>query len=410
MSSVGSRNQYVLVGGGLQASLIALAVRHYQPTATVTILEANARLCGNHTWSFHASDIPESAAGWADSLPTTEWGAYHVQFPHMARRLVSHYRAIASTALESYVRGLTGKSEGSLQAQLATSRSDEPVRSGLHLVCQASVTQLDARQVGTADGRTFAADLVIDCRGQAAASPTRHCGYQKFVGFEFELEEDWPLREPVLMDARVEQRDGFRFLYVLPFERRRVLIEDTRFSDRAELDREECFTEIRGYLARHGVQRYKVIREETGCLPMPFARAALPTGAEPLAGGYAGGWFHAATGYSMPLAMRFAETVARTSPQGAATAIRQLAKRHRPRAIFARTLNRLLFRLVQPDQRWQIFRRFYQVLGDRSLQRFYAHEFSAMDAARIVLGRPPQGLTPLRFLRSFGAQPCLVTG
>ncbi len=90
-------------------------------------------------------------------------------------------------------------------------------------------------------------------------------------------------------------------------------------------------------------------------------------------------------------------------------AVRDLASRHQRRAGFARFLNRLLFRLVRPESRWQIFRRFYRVLSEDAICRFYAHEFTTRDVARIVVGWPPGGLTPIRFFRTPTSMPCLST-
>jgi hypothetical protein len=56
---------------------------------------------------------------------------------------------------------------------------------------------------------------------------------------------------------------------------------------------------------------------------------------------------------------------------------------------------------VTPRDRWKIFRRFYRVLSEDRIARFYAHRFTVADAARIVIGRPPSGLAPMRFARSF---------
>jgi hypothetical protein len=41
------------------------------------------------------------------------------------------------------------------------------------------------------------------------------------------------------------------------------------------------------------------------------------------------------------------------------------------------------------------------VLPEERISRFYAHRFTFTDAARIVIGRPPTGLAPIRFARSF---------
>jgi lycopene beta-cyclase len=137
---------------------------------------------------------------------------------------------------------------------------------------------------------------------------------------------------------------------------------------------------------------------------MPYAAAASRPGPT-LAGGYAGGWYHAATGYSMPLAVRFAELVARARPNEVAAAIAAAAAEDRVRRSFTRFLNRLLFCLVRPADRWKIFRRFYRVLPEERIARFYAHRFTFIDAARIVIGWPPSGLAPIRFARSFVSLP-----
>ena len=133
---------------------------------------------------------------------------------------------------------------------------------------------------------------------------------------------------------------------------------------------------------------------------MPYA-AAPGAKRMSVAGGYAGGWYHAATGYSMPLAIRFADLVAKAAPEHIAAELAAVASRDALRRWFARFLNRLLFCLVQPTDRWKVFRRFYQVLSEDRISRFYAHQFNVADAARIVIGRPPAGLAPIRFAKSF---------
>jgi lycopene beta-cyclase len=203
---------------------------------------------------------------------------------------------------------------------------------------------------------------------------------------------------PVVMDDRIDQSDGFRFVYTLPMERRRVLVEDTRFSNSPSIDRDDCFEQVRGYLARFGIERMRIVREEFGVLPMPTSGPLPGQGKSGLAGGYRGGWFHAATGYSFPLAVAVAEMVATNPIANLPAALEQLAQLHAPNARFARFLNRLLFDLVSPTARYQIFRRFYRVLDERQIARFYSHRFNRHDAFRIVVGVPPRGLRPLNFL------------
>ncbi len=381
MSASRTTYDYVLVGGGLQAGLLALAINHYKPNAKVLLLDRNDRLFGNHTWSFHLGDVA-GQLDWLRTLPMREWPAYTVHFPGFNRLVDLPYCSTSSGQFESAIQTLVDQ-RGKLEIRISV-----------------TVSEVSVNRVLTTDGQVFEGLSVIDCRGQAT-NQSSGVGFQKFYGLEIELDEDWPDRLPVLMEANVDQSDGFRFLYVLPFTSRRVLIEDTRFSDSKSLDKVDSLQRIEAYLERKSVLNWRVIREEEGCLPMPYASVFKPTVSDQLAGGFAGGWFHAATGYSFPLAARFAEVVATSTPQNAQQRVLQLARENRFQSSFSRFLNRLLFRLVSPNRRFEVFRRFYTALPNKTIQRFYAHTFTKTDAARILFGSPPRGLTPVRFLQSF---------
>ena len=169
-----------------------------------------------------------------------------------------------------------------------------------------------------------------------------------------------------------------------------MLIEETHFSDTPLLDRPLLRQRIFEYARARGVTGWRVIREEAGVLPMPWncGRPLVPD-IGPLPVGYAGGWFHPATGYSLPVAVRVSLAIASVQPNEARSALLTLAKRIAPRQRFGRFLNRLLFTLVVPEQRWQVFRRLYRAVPDATLNRFYALDFGPLDAARMVVGWPP---------------------
>jgi lycopene beta-cyclase len=117
--------------------------------------------------------------------------------------------------------------------------------------------------------------------------------------------------------------------------------------------------------------------------------------------GYGGGWFHPTTGYSFPMAARFAGVVAREKPEHLRLALRSLARSHGRQLRFATLLNRLLFGAFVPEDRRNVLERFYQ-LPEASIRRFYALTTSAGDRARIVCGRPPRGFS-LRVALTRGA-------
>ncbi|MEL6105251.1 MAG: lycopene cyclase family protein [Planctomycetota bacterium] len=416
-----SEFDYVLAGGGLQSGLLALAIRHHSPNASVLLLEKGDHIAGNHTWSFHPGDVPESCSSWIEPLIKYRWQRYEVRFSDFQRRIELPYASIPSDHFASVVKDLfdeaagdsyVGGNRGEVFSTRAAYGSGEVglltksarMTSTWQLKTGVEVDEIHAGRVHTRCGQTFHGRLVIDCRGPSSQADTfSGTGFQKFYGFEIESEDAWPRACPTLMESSADQRDGFRFLYTLPFTRNRVLIEDTRFSDTPRLNRLECLSQVEDYLHRNGVSRYRIVREESGVLPMPFSSELLPHAGRPLAGGYAGGWFHAATGYSFPMAVGFADAVASRSVYVSEPEVASLAEEHRWRSRYARFLNRLLFRLVAPERRFKIFKRFYRVLGERSIERFYSHRFTFADAFRIVVGVPPtlSGLRPHRFLRSF---------
>jgi len=273
------------------------------------------------------------------------------------------------------------------------------------LLLNTNIERIDRNQIWIHD-TCVTGEVVIDCRGpcRAAIRSKGGCGYQKFYGFEIELAKPWPDDAPIVMDSLADQADGYRFIYSLPFTQNRVLVELTQFSEHTEISRNASLHEVSAYIAAKTDSEWQIIREECGCLPMPWNRAVTPAATIPLRGGYAGGWFHAATGYSVPLAVRWADAVARSSADRVFDAVNGLRNEHLSRAHQARFLNRLLFRLVQPDRRHEIFRRFYRALPDETIERFYAHRFTPGDLLRILVGRPPSRLTPIQFLKSFASE------
>jgi lycopene beta-cyclase len=364
----------ILVGGGLQSALIALAVLQRHPHARLALVEREHALGGVHTWSFHAGDLGEAMARVVEPLVVRRWPGYEVAFPGLARRLEQPYASISSGRLAEVV-----------EAALARAPNARLVRG-------VAATHLHAHGVQLATGEWLAGTQVIDARGPEAGAAQ---AFQKFVGLELELMEAPARERPVVMDATVAQHDGFRFVYTLPLAAERWLIEDTYYSDSPALDEPLLTRRVLDYARAQGLRVSRVLRTERGVLPLPLELPppALPGDAGALVAGYRGGWFHPTTGYSLPCAARLAELVADSWP--AAPAPERLAAlqgEQREQARFATLLNRLLFRACAPEQRWRVLERFYR-LPEPSIARFYALQTTRADRARILLGAPPRGVS-----------------
>lgn len=365
---------FLLIGGGLQNALIASALAHHQPEARVAMVESTDRVGGNHLWCFHAADVPELAKPWVEPFVVQRWSKYRVHFPAYERTLEESYAAVSSDALHERLAALAASNRVQLMLARAARR-------------------VEPHRVELESGEVLEARWVIDARGPERFARTAAIGYQKFIGLELEVAPGSAPAEPTLMDCTVEQRDGLRFFYVLPLAADRVLVEDTYFSDHAELDGLAVEAEISSYSAAKGLVVKGVVRRERGVLPLPWgAPVAMVGGTGLLRAGYQGGWFHPTTGYSFPLAVRLATVIATSPESELSDRLGELVTHTAGQQRFACLLNRMLFLGFAPELRRASFERFYRLPAD-TVRRFYALSMSRTDRARIVCGRPPHGLS-----------------
>jgi len=362
----------VLVGAGLASALIAQRLSHGRAGPPILMLESADEAFGEHTWSFHDADVEPDDFAWLTPMIAHRWTGQSVRFHRLRRHLRSGYASLTSASVAGAISGLPN----------VDIRTGTPVDAAL------------ADQVRLADGTEIAACCVIDCRGYQP-SDALALGYQKFVGLELELSAPHALTDPVIMDASVDQQDGYRFVYLLPFSPTRILIEDTRYADGDALDQETLVDDIERYCLGQNWVISRVLRREHGVLPIALAHDFHRFWADkprdvPQAGMRAG-LFHPTTGYSLPEAVRVANLVAELWPLGSAAlaaAIRQHAKaRHREQG-FYRLLNRMLFRAARPDRRHLVLERFYK-LPQPLIERFYAGRTTGGDILRILVGKPP---------------------
>src|SRR5690606_41823207 len=99
----------------------------------------------------------------------------------------------------------------------------------------AAINAIAPDHVRLESGETIPASGVIDARGPGdvvALGP----GWQKSVGREYRFAQPHGLDGPIIMDATVDQAEGYRFVYCLPFSETRILVEDTYYSLPPALD------------------------------------------------------------------------------------------------------------------------------------------------------------------------------
>lgn len=361
----------VLVGGGLANALIAYRLRQRHPSRQLAMVEQGPTLGGQHTWSFHDADLAPAQRAWMAPLVECTWPAYEVRFPRRRRRLAAAYHAITADRLHRVVSAELGPA--------------------VHFGC--AVRHVGPQAVTLADGRVLTARCVLDGRGFVDGWLV--AGYQLFLGQHVTLAEEHGLDVPVLMDATVAQHEGYRFVYLLPWSPRHLLIEDTYYADEPRLDPALVRRRIADYAAARGWRIVTVDREEQGVLPIPLGGDLTRLWASHAAGvpavGMRAGLFHHTTGYSLPDAVALADALAALpalTSDAVSALVRARATVSWQRQAFFRLLNRMLFRAAEPARRYRVLERFYG-LPEQSIARFYAGRPTLLDRARVLTGRPP---------------------
>lgn len=367
-STPSSRCDIAIVGGGLAGGLAALALAAKRPELDVRLIEPGP-VGGNHIWSFFDSDIAKRDRWLVAPLVRHHWPAYDVRFPAHQRTLRMGYKSITGEALAEAVA-----------AALPAGRivADRALHVAPDHVLLAAGGRIDARHV-------------IDARGAGNLSALS-CGWQKFVGQALRVKGGHGLTRPVVMDATVEQADGYRFVYLLPLDDETVFVEDTYYSDSPDLDVAAIRGRIKAYAKAQGWKVGKdVAREETGVLPVMIAgdfNRYWPRSDRTARIGVRAGAFHATTGYSLPDAVRSASDLPGLFGPDLPALLRERAAASWRRQRFYRMLGAMLFRAAEPGERYRIFERFYR-LSPGLIARFYAGRSRRGDKLRLLTGKPP---------------------
>lgn len=367
MTSAPTKCDVAIVGGGLAGGLAALALAARRPDLDVRLIEPGV-VGGNHVWSFFDSDIARGHRWLVAPLVRHHWQGYDVEFPGHQRTLAMGYKSITGEALREAVEAALGDGQ---------------------LVCDRAI-HLAPDHVLLAAGGRLDARHVIDARG-ALNGVQLDCGWQKFLGRALTVSGGHGIERPVIMDAGVEQVDGYRFVYLLPFNSETIFVEDTYYSDTAELDCDALRERIAAYAAARRWEITAVTREETGVIPVVMAgefNRLWPSSDKVARIGVRAGAFHATTGYSLPDAVRTSAAIPELVGNGLERELRRRAAQSWRRQRFYRMLSAMLFRAASSDTRYRIFERFYR-LPAGLIARFYAGSSRTSDKLRILTGRPP---------------------
>ncbi|MDJ0880082.1 MAG: lycopene cyclase family protein [Gammaproteobacteria bacterium] len=152
--------------------------------------------------------------------------------------------------------------------------------------------------INTSNGDLLA-NKVIDTRPSSSADNEQAILLQVFEGAEIETDQKLNQADQVgLMQDMAADQFGFKFNYIIPFQKNRVLVESTRFCpDQSAIKQltNDLDLALRRYFPSG---QYRVLRRERGIIPMgldPVRQALLPNWVRV---GSGGGAIRASTGYA----------------------------------------------------------------------------------------------------------------
>lgn len=358
----------LIVGGGLAGGMLLHALKQTQPHLRVLLVERGGQLGGNHTWSFHGTDVSNDIK-WLTPLISKTWPSYEVHFPGRSRVLYSSYNSIRSEDFDRFLRQSYGAD----------------------ILLNAEVIRVQRQSVTLVCGKILQARVVIDARGWGTSTKGAVAGYQKFVGLDLRLKKPHGLQHVLLKDVRIPQTDGYRFFYVLPWSSDELLVEDTYYSNSADLNVETVRDEILRYVADRGWEVDSIGRQEVGCLPLELRAAKSQVEGETLQLGASAGVYQPVTGYTFPQTLERVQALAVSPLENWDAVLTRLNRSHRSQAGYLRALNRMMFLAAVPEKRYVILERFYG-LSEGLIARFYQGRLSVADKIRILCGRPPVGI------------------
>jgi lycopene beta-cyclase len=368
----------LILGAGCAGLALALDLRRQGFERPIVLLDRRSSWTDDRVWCFWSGPEEDGA-----ELATAAWSRWAVRG---AGRPVE--RSARRTA---YRRVRSGDFTAAAFAELAA-------LGGVRLHPRERVLDVVDRpgrapMVRTTQ-RTYAPHLVVDARGprldRGAAERLSDEGVwlgQEFVGRTVRAAR--PVFDPgtcTLMDFRLDQQDGVRFLYVLPTSSTEALVESVHFSARTRVDVAGHRARIADHLRRvHGLEAadVTVLGEERGCIPMTTDRPPTVLGPRHYVVGAAGGAVRPSSGYAFLRIRRASKRIAADICAGRIpTGDMDTARRRLLDDVF------LHFLQAEPALVPAVFARMFARCPSPALVRFLTDRSTLIDEALLVAALP----------------------
>ena len=358
----------VVLGAGLHGSLFAGELALREPELPILLVDENQIDDELHSWCVHAHEIP-SGLLITQELFDRRFDGYEVIFDDYRRRVDLKYCYLREKTLRRRLEMIADNTQ--LQLSYADRRPTQELTKGI------------------------STEFIWDFRPDPTCATKSRTGWQKFFGLEMITKENHGLKEPILMDAKCEQFDGYRFFYTIPIDEHRLLVEETFFSNTRALDLNESENRVSSYAREKFGTSFDIERREHGLIPMPWAMA-FDTNASRF--GSSAGFFNPATGYSLGSALSVIDEMMGSRGRYDAVKNRKFRARWLRRLQGSLWMNRGLFTAIDDMSRSRLFAQIFRK-SDAYLGRIFSMKMSKRDALETLAGPIPKGLNLSTFIK-----------
>ncbi|NHE56363.1 lycopene cyclase family protein [Cyclobacterium plantarum] len=161
-------------------------------------------------------------------------------------------------------------------------------------------SQNNLSTVETVHNGSFKGELIFNSSIFSGLTSSQALLHQSFLGWVIESREAAFDPESVtLMDFRTPTKNNSDFVYILPFGKRKALVEYTQFTREKQLNNALLQKNLHKYIRDTlNIEQYNILRKEQGFIPMTTKGILSKTGPSIIHSGTIGGCTKPATGYT----------------------------------------------------------------------------------------------------------------
>ncbi len=362
--------ELIILGGGCAGLSLALRLAELGPTCPrVIVLERRTDYVHDRTWSYWAGTSTRFS-----SLAQQTWQQLLIKSTGQTIRFdcgSMPYQSIAS---------------GDFYAMaLATIRRNPRISIYQGASVQDPPQKVDGLWKVTWDNQTVQGRQIIDTRPDRIASGLSPALWQSFSGIELETSTNvFDDSAATLMEFIEGPQGQVSFAYILPYDRRRALIEATVFSPRRQ-GAEELAPLLAKIVSRYlGPVEAQTKHTECFAIPMGLPERTVGTDATYIHAGLEAGSARASTGYAFLRIQRWAESACLDLADG------RLARPPDKDPWIIRRMDAVFLRVLSdtPERAPEVFARLFASNHPESVVRFLNDDAGPLDYIRIMCALP----------------------